>query len=98
MIGKTVDNMKNCKIIAMNKQNFSRRKIAKHFNTTHVTVSRISNRYHEYNTIENLPRPGRPSISNERNETVIYSHCEKKQKVIIFRSQSKKARIFWCCC
>ena len=67
MTGKTIDNMTKCKIIAMNEQNFSRRKIAKHFNTTHATVSRIINRYHEYNKIEILPRPGRPSISNERN-------------------------------
>ena len=73
MTGKTIDNMTKCKIIAINEQNFSRRKIAKHLNTTHATVSRIINQYHEYNTIENLPRPGRPSISNERNEHSLLS-------------------------
>ena len=86
MIEKTIDNIKSCKIIAMNKQNLSRRKIAKQFNAKHVTVSRISNRYHEYNTIENLPHPERPSISNERNERSFIRIVKKKQKVIIFRS------------
>ena len=68
MTEKTIDNMTNCKIIAMNEQNFSKRKITKDLNTTHATVSRIINQYHEYNTIENLQRPVRPSISNKRNE------------------------------
>ena len=78
MTGKTIDNMTNCKIIAMNKQNFSRRKIAKHFNAKHATVSRIISRYHEYNTIENLPHPERPSISNERNERSLIRIVKKK--------------------
>ena len=56
MTAKTIDDKSKCKIIAMNEQNISMRKIAKHLNTTHATVSRIINRYHEYNTIENLPR------------------------------------------
>ena len=43
MTGKTIDNMRKCKIIAMNEQSFTRRKIAKHLNTTHATVSRIIN-------------------------------------------------------
>ena len=77
MTGKTIDNMTKCKIIAMNEQNFSRRKIAKHINTTHATVSRIINRYHEYNTIKNLPRPRRPSISNERNEHLLIPIVKK---------------------
>ena len=68
MTGKTIANMTKCKIITMNKKKISLRKIAKHFNTTHATVSRIINRYHECNTIENLPHPEKPSISNERNE------------------------------
>ena len=81
MTGKTIDNMTKCKVIAMNEQNFSSRKIAKHLNTTHATVSRIINRYHEYNTIENLPRPGRPSISNERNERSLIRIVKKKKKL-----------------
>ena len=97
MTGKTFDNMTKCKIVAMNEQNFSRRKIAKHLNTTHATVSRIINRYHEYNTIENLPRPGRSTISNERNERSLILIVKKKKKVIVYRSQSKMARSFWCC-
>ena len=44
MTGKTIDNMTKCKIIEMNEQNISMRKIAKHLNTTHATVSRIINR------------------------------------------------------
>ena len=68
MTGKTIANMTKCKIITMNKQKISMRKIAKHLNTINATVSRIINRYHEYNTTENLQHPGRPSISNERNE------------------------------
>ena len=81
MTGKIIDNMTKCKIIAMNEQNFLRRKIAKHFNTTHATVSRIINRYHEYNTIENLPRPGKPSISNERNERSLIRIVKKNRKL-----------------
>ena len=63
----------------MNEQNFSRRK--KHLNTTHGTVSRIINRYHEYNTIKNLPRPGRPSILNERNECSLIRIVKKNRKL-----------------
>ena len=81
MTGKTIDNMTKYKIIAMNEQNFSRRKIAKHLNTTHATVSRTINRYHEYNTIKNLPRPGRPSISNERNELSLIRIVKKNRKL-----------------
>ena len=44
MTGKTIDNMTKCKIIEMNEQYISMRKIAKHLNTTHATVSRIINR------------------------------------------------------
>ena len=65
----------------MNEQNFSRRKIAKHLSTTHATVSRIINRYHEYNTIENLPRPGRPSISNEGKERSLIRIVKKNRKL-----------------
>ena len=65
----------------MNEQNFSRRKIAKHLNTTHATVSRIINRYHEYYTIENFPRPERPSISKERNERSLILIVKKKRKL-----------------
>ena len=50
-------------------------------NTTHATVSRIINRYHEYNTIENLPRPGRPSISKERNERSLIRIVKKNRKL-----------------
>ena len=81
MTEKTVDNMTKCKIIAMNEQNFSRRKIAKHLNTTHATVSRIINQYHEYNTIENLLHPGRPIISNEKNERSLIRIVKKKKKL-----------------
>ena len=81
MTGKTIDSITKCKIIAMNEQNFSRRKIAKHFNTTHATVSRIINRYHEYNTVENLPGPGKPSISNERNKRLLIRIVKKKRKL-----------------
>ena len=81
MTGKTIYNMTKCKIIAMNEQTISMRKIAKHLNTTHATITRIINQYPDYNTIENLLRPGRPSISNERNEFT-YMYSEKKEKVI----------------
>ena len=43
MTRRTIDNMTKCKIIAMNEKNISMRKIAKHLNTTHATVSRIIN-------------------------------------------------------
>ncbi|XP_065650435.1 uncharacterized protein LOC136078584 [Hydra vulgaris] len=81
MTGKTIDNMTKCKIIAMSEQNILMRKIAKHLNTTHPTVSRIINQYHEYNTIENIPRPGRPSISNERNEQSLIRIVKKNRKL-----------------
>ena len=81
MTGKTIDNMTKCKIIAMNEQNFSRRKIAKHLNTTHATVTRTINRYHEYNTIKNLPLPRRPSISNKRNERSLIRIVKKNRKL-----------------
>ena len=73
--------MTKCKIIAINEQNFSRRKIAKHLNTTHATVSRIINRYHEYNTTKDIPLPGRPRISNERNERSLIRILKKNRKL-----------------
>ena len=80
MTGKTIDNMTKCKIIAMNEQNLE--KNAKHLNTTHAII--IINRYHEYNTIQNLPLLGRPSISNERNERSLIRIVKKKKKVVIY--------------
>ena len=39
MTGKTIDNVTKCKIIPMNEQNTSMRKIAKHLNTTYATLA-----------------------------------------------------------
>ena len=41
MTEKTIDNMTNCKIIAINEHNFSSRKITKHLNTTHATIKKL---------------------------------------------------------
>ena len=81
MTGKTIDNMTKCKIKAINEQNISMIKVEKHLHTTHATVSTIISRYHEYNAIENLSRPGRPSISNERNECLLIRIVKKRRKL-----------------
>ena len=65
--------MTKYKAKALNEQNISMRKIAKQLNPTHATVSRIINRYHEYNTIENLPRPEKIKFGPRACGTTFFS-------------------------
>ena len=78
-MGGRLNTVQRYEALALVRIGTSHGEVARRFNCHHSTIDRLSDRYHETNSVQDRPRSGRPTVTNpSQDQHVTLTHARNR--------------------